>query len=144
MANQQERDLMQFIRANNLDEYGSVIMAEDVRSVLGIEMPEYGTKRDFDKAAMLELAGIDYCRNVLLGEGKYLAQTNGNYRILLPSENAEQVESYMRSADSKLKRGLKLHRNSAHHPKTSSNTSARILAKQESIRQGRKHAESLS
>jgi len=70
-----------------------------------------------------------------LGDGKYLAGDRGGYRILLPSENSKQVETYMRSADKKLNRALKLTRNT---PKLDTvkqdNSAARIMMKRESIR----------
>lgn len=128
-------DLLQAIRKNGLDQYGSDIPADWVREVLGIELPAVGTKRDFDNVAIAELAAIDKVRVALLDEGKYLGMRDGNYRILLPSENARQVEQYMHQADKKLKRGLRLSKNT---PKTESETpssmDARLLLKQQSIR----------
>jgi hypothetical protein len=138
MAN--EKDLMSFIRNRKLDEYGSVIYGEDVRNVLEIEMPEYGTKRDFDAVEMQELRAVDYCRNILLGEGKYLAAMKGNYRILLPSENAGQINSYMSTADNKLKRALKLSRNSPATDGKPSHNHARIVMQRESLEQSRQTA----
>lgn len=135
------KELLDWMRRNNLDDYGSIIMGEDVRRVLGITMPEVGTRRDFDAVAMDELSGVDYCRNALLGEGKYLSMIKGNYRILLPSENAAQVESYMRSAENKLKRGLKLHRNtSAGHVTSKKDTQSRLVMRLSSIKEGRESA----
>jgi hypothetical protein len=80
---------------------------------------------------------VDYVRKILLREGKYLAQTKGNYRILLPSENAAQVESYMSSADKKLKRALILSKNTPADTKTmrdADQVQARIIVKRESIK----------
>ena len=73
----------------------------------------------------------------MLGEGKYIASNQGDYRILLPSENMRQIESYMAQADKKLRRAQKLSRNT---PSTdqrdhrSDNIDARITMKRESVR----------
>lgn len=130
------RSLLNVLQSNGLTEYGSHIPGDLVRSTIGLEYPDVGTKAEFDKLALAELAAVDYCRNVLLGQGKYLAGVNGDYRILLPSENSRQVEQYMKSADQKLVRALKLSRNSPagvmQHP---DQTASRIHMKRIGIRQ---------
>ena len=127
--------LLEWMRARKLDGYGCVILADDVRSVIGLEFPDVATKRVFDALALQELSAIGYVRTALLGEGKYLAQIDGDYRILLPSENARQIELYMSHADKKLKRAQRLSRNT---PKLDSeprdNTAERIHMKRESIK----------
>ena len=117
-------------------EYGSVIPGELVRECLGIEYPEYGTKQDFDSVSLQELSAIDYVRSALLSEGKYLASNNGNYRVLLPSENKQQIDAYVSQADRKLRRALKLSRNTpAFADKVIADQSyARIVMKRESLR----------
>lgn len=105
------KDLLNALRDRGLLEYGSVIKGDDVREILGIEYPEVGTKKDFDEVALAELGAVDYVRNVLLGEGKFIASNQGDYRILLPSENKRQVDMYMQQADRKLRRAHKLSRN---------------------------------
>lgn len=130
--------LLNYLQANGKTEYGTVILAKEVRDVLGLVYPESASKEVFDKLALAELGAIDYVRNVLLGEGKYFGMHQGNYRILLPSENTRQVEQYMKSADSKLKRALKLSRNT---PITDgppmNDLKSRIFMKRESIRNHR-------
>lgn len=125
------RDLHQALQAAGLLEYGSVIDGDRVREVLGLELPSTGTKAEFDRIALAELAAIDYVRNILLGQGRYLAGTPSGYRVLLPSENKAQVDLYIASADRKLNRALKLSRNT---PKEvgamPDQTEARILLKQ--------------
>lgn len=124
------KDLMQTLRHKHMTEYGSFIPLELVHKVLDVEMPESGAKSVFDRIALVEMAAIDYCRNILLGEGKYIRQVKNGYRILLPSENAGQIQSYMESADKKLKRALKLNRNSPGVSSVSPDqTEARILMK---------------
>lgn len=136
-----QKDLYAKLRSSGLLEYGSVIRSSVVHELLGITVPDVGTKAEFDSLSLLELAAIDYVRNILLGEGKYLTGTLGGYRVLLPSENATQVEQYISSADKKLSRALKLSRNSPHMQSSlPDQIEARILMKQTSFR--RPHATS--
>jgi hypothetical protein len=139
MSNKPGKDLLQRLQHRGLTEYGSTFHGDDVRQWIGLQLPETGTKREFDSIALKELAAVDYCRNFLLGEGKYLAQEGSGYRILLPSENKDQVEAYMQHADNKLKRALKLLRNM---PTTDvsappDNTEARIMMKRSSLKRSR-------
>ena len=131
------RDLLASLGDMELLEFGSVIPTELVHELLEIKMPKVATKAVFDGIGFLELAAIDYCRNVLLGQGKYLCGTATGYRILLPSENKGQIDSYMSSADRKLSRALKLSRNS---PKSADEaqdqTEARIYMKRTGLRRG--------
>ena len=105
------KELLAALRGRGLLEYGSVMKGEEVRDILGIEYPEVGTKKDFDEVALAELGAVDYVRNILLGEGKFIASHQGDYRILLPSENKRQVDAYMQQADRKLRRARKLSSN---------------------------------
>jgi hypothetical protein len=134
-AKQRGKCLLEWMRSRGLDEFGSVVLGGTVREVIGVSYPETATKSQFDSLALTELAAVDYVRNILLGEGKYLGQQGGDYRILLSSENARQVHLYMSHADKKLKRALKLSRNT---PQTDGaahdNTAARILMKREAIK----------
>lgn len=134
-SKEQAKCLLEHLRSRGLDEYGSVILSSEVREVLGIEIPEVGTKRMFDAVALAEMSAIDYVRNILLDEGKYIQRNEGDYRILLPSENARQIENYMSNADKKLKRAQRLSKNT---PRTDvrghDNTAARLHMKRESIR----------
>lgn len=137
MSEQQHpgKDLLSWLRARRLDEYGSVIMGDDVRVVIGLEYPETASKAVFDSLGLKELSAVDYVRNVLLSEGKYLSAQAGDYRILLPSENARQVDLYMSHADNKLKRAQKLMRNTPPIDTAApDNTDVRILMKRESIK----------
>jgi hypothetical protein len=69
----------------------------------------------------------------------YLSAENGAYRILLPSENTYQIELYMRSADKKLSRALKLSRNTpkAKGPDENSKLTVRATMKREDIKRHR-------
>lgn len=132
------RELHSVLNEMGLLEFGSVIETAVVHQILGIEMPEVGSKADFDKIALLELSAIDYVRNILLGQGKYLMGTATGYRVLLPSENAAQVEQYISSADKKLSRALKLSRNTPSLAmQMPDQTEARILMKRSGMNQYR-------
>lgn len=130
------KELFHALQEAKLLEFGSVIPTELVHQILGIDMPAFGSKSDFDKIALIELSAIDYVRNLLLGQGKYLTGTPSGYRVLLPSENAAQVENYIASADKKLSRALKLSRNTpALAAQMPDQTEARILMKRSGMKQ---------
>lgn len=137
------RGLLAGLQERGLTEYGSDIPAELVHEILAIEVPDMAPKAVFDRLAMIELAAIDYCRNVLIGQGKYLMGTRSGYRVLLPSENKSQIDSYMGSADRKLSRALKLSRNTPGQiDATPDQTEARILMKRgHCARPARQHHE---
>lgn len=130
------RELYNALSEAGLLEYGSVIMSDFVHDVLGIEIPATASKAEFDRLSLIELAAVDYVRNILLGQGKYLTGTDSGYRVLLPSENAAQVELYIASADKKLTRALKLSRNSpVVNSAAPDQTEARILMKRAGMKQ---------
>ena len=76
------RDFLQYLIDEGLTEYGAVIPKQMVYDLLGVEVPATGTQRQFNEIALTELAAIDYVRNFLLNEGKYLAGTTTGYRVL--------------------------------------------------------------
>ena len=129
------KELHHTLKDAGMLEYGSHIPGEVVREVLGLEMPEIGTKEQFDAVALKELQAIDYVRNILLSEGKYLAGAPGGYRVLLPSENKAQVDAYMAQADRKLRRAQKLSRSMpSQNVNLADQTDARIMLKRDSMR----------
>lgn len=129
------KELFHGLKSAGLLDYGTHIPGEAVRELLGLDMPKFGTKEQFDAVALKELSAIDYVRGLLLNEGKYLAGCRGGYRVLLPSENKAQVEAYMQQADRKLRRAQRLSRTM---PTTNmaqnDQTQARIMLKRESVR----------
>ena len=125
----QGRDLLDYMRSTGLDEYGSVISVDDVRSILGLEFPAVATQGEFNRLQLEELGAVDYVRNALLNEGKYIKSNGGAYRVLLPSENHEQVMLYMSSAEKKLKRAIKLEKNTPATSAQNGNQSSRALLK---------------
>lgn len=128
------RDVFDALNTEGLFDYGAVIDRTAVHELLGINAPEVATKAVFDRIAMVELQAMDYCRNILLGHGKYLAGTPSGYRVLLPSENKTQVDAYMESADRKLERALKLSRNSPSASNLPDQTEARIMMRRKGYR----------
>jgi hypothetical protein len=115
-------------------EYGSVIDGDYLRSLAGIQYPQTATLAEFEALKLEELGIVDAIRVQLLRVGKYLKADRKDYRILTPSENASQVEAYMRAADQKLKRAITLNKNSPPVHAEKCNNMARAMVKQESIR----------
>ena len=135
MSNESHKNLYTWLYENGRIEYGTVIKGDDIRTFLEISYPPVATKKEFDQLSLIELGAVDYVRNILLGQGMYLAQQNGDYRILLPSENTRQVELYVSSADKKLNRALKLSRNTPRPPgHTNCQMESRILMKKDGMR----------
>jgi hypothetical protein len=130
------RDVYDTLDRAGLFDFGAVIPRGMVYDLLGLDVPEVASKAVFDRIAMLELQAMDYCRNMLLGHGKYLAGTPSGYRVLLPSENKAQVDAYMESADRKLERALKLSRNSPKASHLPDQTEARIMMRRNGYRHG--------
>jgi len=104
------RDFFAELQARGLLAYGASFSTDLVHELLGLEVPEVGTKSEFDRVALAELSAIGYVRDQLLKTGRYIAGTTGGYRVLLPSENARQVEQYITSATSKLRRATLLNK----------------------------------
>lgn len=130
------RDVYDTLDRAGLFDFGAVIPRGMVYDLLGLDVPDVASKAVFDRIAMLELQAMDYCRNMLLGHGKYLAGTPSGYRVLLPSENKAQVDAYMESADRKLERALKLSRNSPKASHLPDQTEARIMMRRKGYRHG--------
>ena len=133
--------LYETLEAQGYIEFGARVPGDLVRGLLNITYPESAPKKVYDSLALQELAAIDYIRNILLGKGMYLTGDGPDYRILTPAENVNQVENYMASSDKKLRRALKLSRNT---PRCESfkpdQTQARIVMKRETIKQARESA----
>jgi len=130
------RDVYDTLDRAGLFDFGAVIPRGMVYDLLGLDVPEVASKAVFDRIAMLELQAMDYCRNILLGHGKYLCGVPSGYRVLLPSENKAQVDAYMESADRKLERALKLSRNSPKASHLPDQTEARIMMRRKGYRRG--------
>lgn len=130
------KELYQALEQRGLTDYGSYITGAMVHDLLGIVFPEVGTKAQYDELTLKVLGAIDYVRNILLSQGKYLRGQGSDYRILLPSENRAQVEQYMAQADRKLRRAGKLSRNtpSVNRDAATNQMDARIMLKRESTR----------
>lgn len=106
-----------FIRLNESGffDFGNVITEQEILDLFDLKKPTFGSYEAF-KEFDLKLLGITaFFRNQLIKEGKYLKQTNGDYRVLLPSENAKIIELLYQSANRKLQRGIRLAKNTKHH-----------------------------
>jgi len=116
--------------------YGAEVPVETVQAFLGLDYPEIAGKKVYDALTLIELGYIDYVRNMLLNDGKYLTNSRGVYRVLLPSENAAQVERYVSGASKRLNRALKLSKNTpAEYKKPNDDTAVRIELKKKSIQE---------
>ncbi len=129
-----KQEFLASLRDGGFFEYGAVIKATLFRKFCDIEEIEKATRQEFEAQVLQELSFSGMVKDHLLNHGKYFKKTGTSYRVLLPSENADQVLSYMKSADSKLKRGIKLDKNTPVEFKNHDNTHARLVMKQESIR----------
>jgi len=104
-------DLYEFLNKKGMLGYGVSFHKSVVTDFLGITIPEMATMEEFNAIELNILNEIDAVRNKLISEGKYLSYSKGYYRVLLPSENAEQCERYSRSAIKKLRKSIKLAKN---------------------------------
>ena len=128
------KDFYAWFVGNGYAAYGAEVGEDVVRSFLGLEYPEMANKKVYDTLTLIELGYIDYVRNMLLNEGKYLTNSRGVYRVLLPSENAAQVERYVSGANKRLNRALKLSKNTPMaYKKPNDDTEVRIELKKKSI-----------
>ena len=92
------------LQQRGLLEYGSVIDTDTVHELLGLQVPDTGTRQQFRRIELAELAAIDHVREQLLKAGKYITGTPSGYRVLLPSENAAQIDLYLSAAARKIRR----------------------------------------
>lgn len=127
-------------------EYGSTVTVAKVQKLLGIVVPELGSKKEFGDLALQEMAMIEYVRKHLVKEGKYIQLNGSAYRVLLPSENAKKVKNLMESGNRKYRRAQSLHRNT---PKTDGsptdcNVDVRIAAKLNASKEAIQQAKMLS
>lgn len=132
------REAYEHLLENGKLDYGSVISAEEVRKAFGIDEIEYPAMRhEIVNQELAELGAVDYIRNRLLNLGRYIKGSGEHYRVLLPSENATQVLAYMESADRKLKRALKLNKNTPIEHKVPNGEEVRMFMKREHIKEQR-------
>lgn len=89
-------------------EYGATFSRARVLSIMGIEDIEFGTQKEFQEQELAELSGIGYVRNILINEGKWIVRKGNTYRVLQPSENGSQIDSFMRSGSSAYLKASKL------------------------------------
>ena len=134
MTNNELRGIMEVMRARGWFEYGAVTPAEEFRALIGIRYPETGTKERFDALELEELSAVDFIRVQLLKEGRFLKKDGSAYRILLPSENANQIRLYMQAAQKKLSRAIKLGKHTPGGNPEVDSAVVRAVMKKESIR----------
>ena len=130
-----KQECFDILDMNGYFDYGSTIPLTEIYTAFGIQQIEYPAMRsEIKRLELEELTATAYIRDKLLNRGKYLKGGRDSYRVLLPSENAGQVMAYMESADRKLKRALKLNKNTPSKFKISNNDEVRLFMKQESTK----------
>ena len=102
------RELYGQLKDNGMLEYGAEIPRDLLLELLAIEVPQTATRDEWARLELQEMSAVDYVRNLLLDQGKYLERTRSGYRVALPSENMAQVDNYMSAADKKIRRGQRL------------------------------------
>lgn len=138
------KDLFTILKEGGYLVYGGAFTGKKVQFELGIEIPNVGTKTTFDNLALVELSAIGYVRNELLKQGMYLKKDGDDYRILLPSQNAEQVRNFLNSADRKLLRALKLSKNNPDRTPEHDVVEARLHMRRDSIREDMRQAAAMT
>lgn len=93
-------------------DYGCAIPSSTINEIMQIEMPKLATKEEFNRLSLEELQVMGNVRWNMLEQGKYLKQTPDGYRVLLLSENKEQIQRYMTAAIQKNRKAMKLSKNS--------------------------------
>lgn len=135
MENRTKEESFRMLESMGCFEFGVVTKSSVIRRVFDIEEVTYpAMKNEMARQQLAELGATDYIRNKLLNRGKYFKGGSDSYRVLLPSENAAQILSYMSSADRKLKRGLKLNKNTPVEHKINSQDEIRAIMKAEDIK----------
>jgi len=139
-------ELFTYLKTNELLEYGATVPVKKIQELLGIVIPEVGTKSQFDELSLIELSMIGHVRRMLVNEGKYIQQDGSAYRILLPSENAKKVDNLMEAAARKLRRAKTLHHNTPKdvNPNFVCNKNVRIAAKLDAIKEAQAQANLMS
>jgi hypothetical protein len=128
------RELLNKLYEFGMIGYGQSISGQFVRNVIGVTMPELGTRADFDRVVLKELSAIDFVRSQLIDRGMYLAREGQDYRILTPSENLVQVDHYIKAAGRKMNRARKLQEATPSTNRVHDNKGARIFMHGESHR----------
>jgi hypothetical protein len=134
-VSEERKSLYEALADQGMLEYGCFIPGEFVRGHLELEMPELGTRSQFNAIALQEMSAVDGVREILLNQGKYVAGCGSGYRILTPGENKDQVDRYLAHAQNKIRRARKLERTS--NPMSSGRpdqTHARLQAIERGIR----------
>jgi hypothetical protein len=127
--------LFDALEGNGMLEYGSFIPGEFVRRIIGLQMPDVGTRKQFADISLRELSAVDAVRERLLNFGKYIAASGDGYRILTPGENSAQIDRYLGHAQNKIRRARKLERTSqALTSGKPSTAAARLLMTEKSLR----------
>lgn len=138
-----KQEVYEELTRRGLLDYGKHFPAALLRELAGIVVPELGTQRDFESVKYAELGIADFIRGRLLSKGRYLTLKDDRYRVLLPSENVDQVRNYMEGASKKLKRAGRLYDNTPPEHR-SPNVSNRIHMRKKSIQDAKDRQKALN
>ena len=150
------KDLFSMLKDRGHLVYGGAFSGELVQEKLGINIPETEArvllsnttlaeiKDMLANLTLIELAAIGYIKDELLKQGMALVSRGGDYRILLPSENAKQIRNYQSSASRKLLRALKLIKNSPDKTVEHDKKEVRLVMQRASIREDMRQAEHMT
>jgi hypothetical protein len=66
------KELYKVLEKKGLLGYGSVILGSMVRDLIGLKIPETASWIVYKELGLVELGAVQYVRNTLLDQGKYL------------------------------------------------------------------------
>lgn len=108
-----KNEVFNALKEQGLFNYGEAISRCDLLKLFGVEIlnehdAEHMTFNDIrthlESENLKELAIVDFIRNALLKDGKYFSRNKSQYRVALPSENAQMADNYMKSASRKIRK----------------------------------------
>ena len=117
LSTQEKTAIVEEMEAAKMLEYGEIISNDNLLACFGFkptsieDLAKLPIKEaiDLSKREDVEAAGLGiFVCHWLIEQGRYLKKVHSNYRVLLPSENQGQANSYLRSAKKKQQRAQKL------------------------------------
>lgn len=116
-------------------EYGSTVKRARVLEIMGIEEVKFGTQKDFQAQELAELKGVGYIRSILINQGKWIIRKSDTYRVLQPSENEGQIESFARSGNNAYNKAMKLSKSTPpEYMRENDQTAAKIQMRQKAAK----------
>jgi len=104
----EQKEIYNLMSLKGLFAYGQILPQAQIHELFEIKVPQKATFKEFQEVQLKELAVIGYIRDQLIKDGKYLKKDGVNYKVLLPSENANQADLMLESAKRKTRRASTL------------------------------------